>query len=501
MFEQAYERSDGGHQRSEIPTAFKAYERFKIDTNPAPSRIRQVHPFIPQINQIRLALMLIREILRNAGNLKEKKYRKVVLSRPCIYGVFSGRLGGFHPQRELCTGCMRCVQEYPSICRVEKNPEFMKFKDSYWTSKNHSTSSFSPVATVNFEAETGEIPIKGMGFKGEFAKPGWDSMWTDMSEIVRPTRDGVYGREYISTLVDIGRKPSYVEFSGARPIVRSRTVQLPIPIIFDYLPPPMSSECIKHSISMASHRIGTFYIERLHETRNVGVAENSRMIPLITSAELEKESSLISKANLIECVLDGSSAYKKIRSLNSRAPLISRVPFKKGIKEIAIEQAQEGVDALHLHANYHGQGIGGSDSEFVKDMIRSVHKALVEAGVRDEITLIASGGIILAEHVPKAIICGADLVAIDTTILVALQSRFEDECLSAEMGRIKKESFSADWGSQRLTNLLGAWHDQLIEILSAMGMRDVRRLRGDVGRAMFKEDLEKDVFDQIAHRT
>ena len=26
-------------------------------------------------------------------------------------------------------------------------------------------------------------------------------MWTDMSEIVRPTRDGIHGREYISTSV------------------------------------------------------------------------------------------------------------------------------------------------------------------------------------------------------------------------------------------------------------------------------------------------------------
>jgi hypothetical protein len=33
-----------------------------------------------------------------------------------------------------------------------------------------------------------------------------------------------------------------------------------------------------------------------------------------------------------------------------------------------------------------------------------------------------------------------------------------------------------------------------------MGMRDVRRLRGDVGRAMFNEDLEKEAFSDIARR-
>ncbi len=37
-------------------------------------------------------------------------------------------------------------------------------------------------------------------------------MWTDMSEIVRPTRDGIHGREYISTSVDIGRKLKELAF-------------------------------------------------------------------------------------------------------------------------------------------------------------------------------------------------------------------------------------------------------------------------------------------------
>jgi len=84
---------------------------------------------------------------------------------------------------------------------------------------------------------------------------------------------------------------------------------------------------------------------------------------------------------------------------------------------------------------------------------------------------------------------------------VALQAQFLGECRSAQEGRIRQERFDASWGEQRLVNLLASWHDQLIEILSAMGMRDVRRLRGDVGRAMFDEDLEKEAFADILHRT
>ena len=47
---------------------------------------------------------------------------------------------------------------------------------------------------------------------------------------------------------------------------------------------------------------------------------------------------------------------------------------------------------------------------------------------------------------------------------------------------------------------MGAWHNQLIEILGAMGMREVRRLRGEVGRAMFVEDLEREIFAPLFER-
>jgi hypothetical protein len=48
-----------------------------------------------------------------------------------------------------------------------------------------------------------------------------------------------------------------------------------------------------------------------------------------------------------------------------------------------------------------------------------------------------------------------------------------------------------------MTNLMGAWHWQLVEVMGAMGMREARRLRGDVGRAMFYEELEKEIFGEI----
>ncbi len=44
---------------------------------------------------------------------------------------------------------------------------------------------------------------------------------------------------------------------------------------------------------------------------------------------------------------------------------------------------------------------------------------------------------------------------------------------------------------------MGSWRDQLLEILGAMGLREVRRLRGEIGRAMFQADLEREAFAGI----
>jgi hypothetical protein len=392
---------------------------------------------------------------------------------------------------------MRCVQENPGICNVERNPAFLKFADSYWIPDDPTASSYSPVSTVAYEASTGKIPIKGMGYKGEFAGPGWDGMWTDMSEIVRPTRDGVYGREYISTSVDLGRKQKFLEFSleGSVATQHSRTVEIPLPIIFDYLPPNLNNQYISHSIALASEQTGTFLVATPEQASNLLGNQRGHWVPLLSPSDLTLSRDTISGAPALELLEYDSNAIKQIRDINPRIPISIRLPLTKNADQIATELAKEDVDAIHLCANYHGESEGGT---FVKDLIRSVHSALVKEAVRDDVTVIASGGITLAEHVPKAIACGADLAAIDTTVLIALQAEFNGECESAETGKIKPDKFDARWGEQRLVNLLASWHDQLIEILSAMGMRDVRRLRGDVGRVMFNEDLEKEAFAEIA---
>jgi glutamate synthase domain-containing protein 2 len=117
--------------------------------------------------------------------------------------------------------------------------------------------------------------------------------------------------------------------------------------------------------------------------------------------------------------------------------------------------------------------------------------------LREQVTLIGSGGIAAAEHVPKAIICGLDAVALDTPLLVAWQGRMIGEVREPADAAWDIPTFPHDWGVQRIVNVCASWRDQLLEILGAMGLREVRRLRGEVGRAMFQVDLEREAFEGI----
>jgi glutamate synthase domain-containing protein 2 len=123
---------------------------------------------------------------------------------------------------------------------------------------------------------------------------------------------------------------------------------------------------------------------------------------------------------------------------------------------------------------------------------------LVEGSARQKINLVFSGGIATAEHMAKSIICGADGVVVDYPLLVALECRLCYRCRKDLPCPAKIDgTIDPQWGGQRMINLVGAWQNQLIEVMGAMGIREARRLRGEVGRSMWFEDLEEESFGPI----
>ncbi len=412
--------------------------------------------------------------------------------KACLYDVHKRRTDDprrmAEPVSYLCKECFRCIQECPRrALTIKKSREYALMGDSYYTpdiiSKNW------------YQAETGKIPVSGAGYMGPFSGEGFDSMWTDMSEIVRPTRDGIHGREYISTAVDIGRKLKAIKFDASGKIASPipRTLSIPVPIIFDPLPFGRYGN-IHEAMAKAASQLGTLMIAN-SDTWFKGDYKES-LVPLLSGdASQGFKSGLIKTSKMVEIEYDRtgdiSGLIKGIKRINPPVITSIRLPFGDDAEAIAETLTNAGVDVIHLYADINGRV--GSKS-FVKDMTLGVHRHLVDLKIRDEVTLIVSGGIAMAEHVAKAMICGADLTAIDLPLLIALECRYCKSCLNGMCCPVDLKNVEPAWGAQRIVNLIGAWRNQLLEVLGAMGLREVRRLRGEIGRAIFAENIEKETF-------
>ncbi len=403
-----------------------------------------------------------------------------------------------------CMGCFSCVQDCTKglLC-MSINPEYEKMGNSYWTP--------DIIKTTWLQAETAKIPVSGAGYRGPFSGQGFDSMWTDMSEIVRPTRDGIHGREYISTSVDIGRKLPYLAFNGVK-TPANPLVSIPMPLIIDMTSPSHMLPQLDAIIKQTAENTGLIaIIDSCQWSGDDKQLENIAFYLGPDSKDVPKEA--LRKTRLVE-IADlpppaeagygkaGSSKVieriKEIKKIHPQIVVAVRIELTAAGVERAIKLAElEEVEVIHVVADADGNELGSKKPRFVKDMVRQIHTTLIEKGNRDEITLMAGGGVALPEHLAKAIICGADLVTINLPLLIALECHLCNSCKPGMPCPAKLEKIDFDYGVGRMTNLIAAWHDQLVEVMGAMGMREVRRLRGDIGRAMFFENLEDETFGKL----
>ncbi len=414
----------------------------------------------------------------------------------CVYDIFLKR--DFDPVRiietgdAMCLNCMRCVQECKkNILSRAINPQYDAMGDDYWTPEI--------ITRIWRQAETGKIPVSGAGYNGPFTGPGFDRMWTDMSEIVRPTRDGIHGREYISTMIELGRRPERLEFDDSGKLITEMPalLELPLPMILDISSRGIGGAPIRQAIAKAAEMLGTLAVATVEEAHNL-LADHQNQ--LIVKSDSERDDTVLpSGTNIVELpysddVMEGVS---RVKSAVPHAIVSIRLPLDEHAVARASKLAAEGAEILHLAADDNGYGFGDRKDVFMTELMREVHLKLVEDSIREQVTVLISGGIALAEHMAKIIICGADGVGVDTALLCALECRLCANCENGIRCPVQLDKAPVEWAAQRIVNLMGSWHSQLIEVLGAMGLREVRRLRGEVGRAMFFDDLERESFAPI----
>lgn len=433
----------------------------------------------------------------------------------CCFNVYAHEsahnrdpLAAMQPLNE-CKACFSCVQGCTKgLLSLGVNPEFLEMGDAYWKP--------DMLFTTWNQAETGKIPVSGAGYRGSFHGFGFDSIWTDMSEIVRPTRDGIHGREYISTAVDVGPKPMHLSFSPDGKLLTRMPprMELPIPAVLDLPAWPVANRQLAEARARAARELRTVAMVAAQDLPHISPDLLPHVAPVLGGDEARSGSfarqwlsSIGGLVELIDCpdVLD---AADQVRAAHAQSILSVRMALTPGIAGRIADLARLGLKVFHLCADLHGceHAAGGAAGRHIKDALREIHGHLVREGLRDQITLMVSGGIALAEHMAKAIICGADLVGVDTALLVALGCRVcraargadgESEPRACTQCPADIDAADSAYASQRMINLMGAWHSQLIEVLGAMGIREVRRLRGEMGRAIFMEEIEKEAFGDL----
>jgi len=424
-------------------------------------------------------------------------------TKVCIYEAHKRRKDDQRkmadPNTVLCRNCFRCIQECPRGA-LEKSlaKDFLNIGGSYWKP--------DMMITLWKQAEDGKVPVTGAGYRGRFTGPGFDSMWTDMSEIVRPTRDGIHGREYISTSVELGRKLNHLTFD-ANGRLQSKifdTIDMPLPIVFD-IPADNLSANVQVALVAAAAEISTCIVLPAASIGPELEKYSANIIPYITAKEIDRYQTLLGKARMVALAYDEAllgelpRLQAKLKKIG-RALTIIRVPAVKDVETIVSQLAHGGAEIIHIVGDYRGMEVGGaagSSPRLLKDIIRAVHLRLVDERIRDEVTLMASGGVAMAEHVPKAMLCGADLTAIDLPLLIALGARLYENPEKRLVFPEELKKIPVQIVKQRIVNLMVAWHSQLLEVMGAMGIREARRLRGETGRAIFFEEIDNDTFGKL----
>jgi len=190
-----------------------------------------------------------------------------------------------------------------------------------------------------------------------------------------------------------------------------------------------------------------------------------------------------------------------IRMVNPRALLSVKVATPTDVDMVAVGSYYAGAHIIHLDGAYGGTGAAPEIAKKniampLEYAIPKVHRFLEEEGIRDEVVLMASGGVRTAYDVAKAIALGADGCIIGTADLVALgcvrlgTCEREKGCpfgIATTDPELAKQIDPLEAG-QRIANMYASWRAQLAGILERLDLTSAADLRGRSDTLVYLED-------------
>lgn len=179
-----------------------------------------------------------------------------------------------------------------------------------------------------------------------------------------------------------------------------------------------------------------------------------------------------------------------MKDINPRALVSVKVSTPIDVNMVAIGSYYATANILQIDGGHGGTGAAPDIAKKniampIEYAIPLVHNYLVSEGVRDEMVILASGGIRTAFDVAKIIALGADGAVIGTSELIGLSCK---RCENCERGRgcpsgiattdpILMHLVQPEWGAQRIINLYHSWKRQWHYILTQLELENIQELR------------------------
>jgi len=194
-----------------------------------------------------------------------------------------------------------------------------------------------------------------------------------------------------------------------------------------------------------------------------------------------------------------------IHTVNPQALLSVKVSTPTDVDMVAVGSFYAGANIIQLDGSYGGTGAAPEIAKKniampIEFAIPKVHRYLEKEKIRDEIVIMASGGIRTAYDIAKAIALGADGCILGTAELVALGCT---RCSNCERGRGCPYGLTTTdpelslliepaWGAKRINNLYKSYASQIRYILRRLGLTSIKALRGRTDLLMYHKDNNSD---------
>ena len=431
---------------------------------------------------------------------------------------------------ENCVGCHRCVAFCPThALTIRRNP--LDYRENYnWRPE--------VIEDILKQAETGAILLTGAGNDKGYPIY-WDHLLLNASQVTNPSIDPL--REPMELITYLGRKPDKVELSQDRASLKTKLapqVKIEIPVMFAGMSYGAVSINVHESLAMAATEMGTLWNTgegglhpKLYKYGDNTIAQvasgrfgvHPEYLDVAKVIEIkigqgakpgigghlpgEKVSAEVSITRMIPRGTDALSpapqhdiysiedlaqlVYALKEATNYTKPVSVKIAAVHNSAAIASGMVRAGADIIVLDGL---RGGTGATPKIIRDNVgipielalAAVDSRLRQEGIRNQASIVVSGGIRNSGDMAKAIALGADAIYIGTAALVALGCTLCQQCHTGKCAwgicttdPALTKRVNPDIGARRLANLLRGWSLELKDILGGMGVNALESLRGN----------------------